>query len=294
MPSPINKKQIQSFIGMIYYLSKFSPRLSELAEPLRELSKHKVPFNKGPEHQQPFTQMKKEIPSAPVLTYYHPKKQTTLQTDASVKGLGACLLQYDRPVYFASKALTHSQIGYVAIELESFAMAWAMEEFHHFLHASHFILETDQKLPEAILSMSLNQATPGLQQILIWKFPYHFTVKYIPGNTNQLAYCLSWLGGEKDTIKLPKLYIHQITSQPNNRSGQLEWYKNCYPRRWWACTTQAYHNAWMTKYHQTSTKWNITILGLLRRADHLRWYCLEGHPDRGTTQEMSSYISTHT
>ena len=34
MPSPTNKKQVQSFIGMINYLSKFSPRLSELAEPI--------------------------------------------------------------------------------------------------------------------------------------------------------------------------------------------------------------------------------------------------------------------
>ena len=37
--------------------------------------------------------MKKEIAEAPVLAYYNPKKQTVLQTDASIKGLGACLLQ---------------------------------------------------------------------------------------------------------------------------------------------------------------------------------------------------------
>ena len=88
MPSPTNKEQVQLIIGMIDYLSKFSLRLSELAEPIRELSKDKVPFNWGAEHQQAFTQIKKEIASAPLLTYY--KKQTTLQTDASVKGLGAC------------------------------------------------------------------------------------------------------------------------------------------------------------------------------------------------------------
>ena len=93
MPSPTIKKQVQSFIGMINYLSKFSLRLSELAELIRELSKDEVPFNWGPEHQADFTQMKEEISSAPVLAYYNPKKQTVLQTDSSIKGLGACLLQ---------------------------------------------------------------------------------------------------------------------------------------------------------------------------------------------------------
>ena len=110
--APSCKKQVQSFIYMINYLSKFSARLSELAEPIREI------FNWGPEHQSSFTMMKKEIAKAPVLGYYSPKRQTVLQTDASIKGLGAWLLQDEKPVYFASKALTEEQKGYVAIELE--------------------------------------------------------------------------------------------------------------------------------------------------------------------------------
>ena len=100
------------------------------------LQKDKVPFNWGPEHQAAFIHMKKEIASAPVLVYYNPKKQTTLQTDASIKGLGACLLQDSKPVYFASKTLTDAQKGYVVIELESLAVAWAMEKFHHFLYVT--------------------------------------------------------------------------------------------------------------------------------------------------------------
>ena len=44
------KKQVQSCIGMVNCLSKFLARLSELAEPIRELSKDKVSFNWGPEH----------------------------------------------------------------------------------------------------------------------------------------------------------------------------------------------------------------------------------------------------
>ena len=78
------------------------------------------------------------------------------------------------------------------------------------LYTSHFTLETDQKPLDAILG--INQLTPRLQRILIKTFPYHFTVHYILGLNNQLADCLSQLG-QKDTIKLPKLHLYQITHQ---------------------------------------------------------------------------------
>ena len=94
--------------------------------------------------------MKQEIVRAFILAYYNPKKQSVLQTDASIKGLGACMLQEEKPVYFASEALTGAQCEYVAIDLGSAAVAWVMENFHHFLYASHFILETDQKPFEGI------------------------------------------------------------------------------------------------------------------------------------------------
>ena len=108
---------------MINYLTKFSPRLTELVEPIRELVKEKVPFSWGPEHQESFTMLKKELVRAPVLTYYNHQKETVLQTDTSTKGQGACLLQDEKPIYFTSKALTETQRGYVAIELESLTVA---------------------------------------------------------------------------------------------------------------------------------------------------------------------------
>ena len=120
MLEPSCKKRGKSFIGMINYLSKFSARLSELSEPSRELSKERVPFNWGPEHREAFDVIKKELVKVPILAYYDPNKEMVLQTDASIKGLGACLLQQGKPVYFASKALTETWKGYVAIELESF------------------------------------------------------------------------------------------------------------------------------------------------------------------------------
>ena len=78
MPVPTFKKQVQSFIGMINYLSKFSARLSELVEPIRELCKDKVPFNLGPEHQEAFKLMKREIVAAPICGLLYPKKTDCL------------------------------------------------------------------------------------------------------------------------------------------------------------------------------------------------------------------------
>ena len=208
MPAPQCKKQVQSFIGMVNYLSNFSDRLSKLTEPIRDLCKEKVPFNLGLEQDSAFQLIKKEIAAAPILAYYKPKKPTVLQTNASCKGLGACLLQNQKLVYYASRALSEMQKGYVEIEFESLAVAWAMEKFHHFLYGNEFVLETDQNPLEAILSKGLNQATPRLQCILIRTFPYHFKVSYIPGMTNHVADCLPRLGFPKDTISLPKIHVN--------------------------------------------------------------------------------------
>ena len=69
MPLPTNKKHVQSFICMINYLSKFSHRLSEIVEPIRELAMEKVHFNWGPENQSALIQMKKKCkcPSSSIL-----------------------------------------------------------------------------------------------------------------------------------------------------------------------------------------------------------------------------------
>ena len=105
MSKPENLKDLQTFLGMIQYLSKFSPQIAELAEPLRDLMKKNAPYTWGPDHNQTFEYIKNEIAQAPILQYYDPKKETVLQTDASIKGLGACLLQDGHPIYFASKSL---------------------------------------------------------------------------------------------------------------------------------------------------------------------------------------------
>ena len=216
MKQPENKKEMQTFLGMVWYLQKFPPHLSVLAEPLRDLIKTNLPYILGPEHTIAMNAIQEEMVWAPILKYFDPRKKTVLQTDASCKGLGACLLQDGHPIYFANKSLTDAEKGYVAIELKALAVSWACEKFHHFLYGSHFTQQTDQKPLESILAWSLNEATPRLQRLLIKASAYDFNVKYIPGPTNQVADCLSWLGCIKDNIVLPKLRVNAITQQLSN------------------------------------------------------------------------------
>ena len=200
MPKPTTLKDLWIFLGMVQYLSKFSPRIAEIAEPLRDLMKKHAPYAWGPENNQAFDNIKRETVQAPILKYYNAKKETVLQTDAYIKGLGTCLFQDGHPIYFASKSLQDVEHGYVAIELETLAVGWVMEKFHHFLYASHFTLETNQKPLETILTKSLTEATLQLQWVLICTFPYDSTVRYIKGSRNQLTDCLSRLGCQKDKI----------------------------------------------------------------------------------------------
>ena len=45
---------------------------------------------------------------------------------------------------------------------------------------------------------------------------------YIPRATNQLADCLSQMGDQKDTIRIPKLQINQITQQLPAQNDSLQ------------------------------------------------------------------------
>ena len=97
MQPPQNLTELQSFMGMINYLNRFSPVISQISDPLRQLMKKKVPFVWEPEQQKAFQELKQAITEAPVLAYYDPNKENVIQSDASMKGLGCVLLQDGRP-----------------------------------------------------------------------------------------------------------------------------------------------------------------------------------------------------
>ena len=99
MPTPESKQDVKRLLGMVNYLHKFAPNLSEATAPMRELLKDEKQFLWDEEVQgRSFKRVKQLIVESPVLKYFDPKADTELQCDASDKGLGACLMQDGQPV----------------------------------------------------------------------------------------------------------------------------------------------------------------------------------------------------
>ena len=72
------------------------------------------------------------------------------------------------------------------------------------------------------LSKSLHQATPRLQRILIRSFPTRLLSDIFQEQQTNLQTACPHLGNQKDTIKLPKLQVNQITKQLQARSDSLQ------------------------------------------------------------------------
>ena len=78
------------------------------------------------------SEIKKTLTSTPVLKYFDVKKPVRVTVDASMKGLGAAILQEDGVAY-ASRALSPTEQRYAQIEKEMLAVVFGCERFHKML-----------------------------------------------------------------------------------------------------------------------------------------------------------------
>ena len=68
-----------------------------------------------------------------MLTFYDVAQEVTVESDASLSGLGATLLLSGQPVAFASRALTPAECRYAQIEKELLSVVFACKRFDAFL-----------------------------------------------------------------------------------------------------------------------------------------------------------------
>lgn len=194
LPTPEDKAAVQRLLGVVGYLQKFAPNLSEVAAPLRELVKKGIHFRWDKDvHGEALKKIKKILSEPPVLRYFDSsgKCATTLQCDASQFGLGACLMQDGQPVQYASRALTETEKSYAQIEKEMLAILFGLERFERYVYGREILVETDHKPLETIHKKSLLSAPKRIQRMLLRTQKFRYTVVYKRGTEMYLADTLS-------------------------------------------------------------------------------------------------------
>jgi len=192
MPPPTDKEGVQRVQGMINYVQKFAPNLADLAKPLRELVKKDNEFLWDKEvHGQCLDQVKQVLTQAPVLKFFDPQKTTVLQCDASMSGLGACLMQDRHPVAYASRALTPTETNYAQIQKKLLAIVFGVERFEGYVYGRKTFIDTDHKSLESIIKKSLLSAPKRLQRMLLRLQKFDLEVSYRKGTEVHMADPLS-------------------------------------------------------------------------------------------------------
>ena len=90
---PETISEVQSFLGLANYSSRFIPRFATLTESLRKLTRKDVPFHFGPEQKASFKSLKQSMAEVGTLAYFEKSASTKVIADASPVGLGAVLMQ---------------------------------------------------------------------------------------------------------------------------------------------------------------------------------------------------------
>ena len=107
-------------------------------------------------------------------------------------GLGAVLLQEDKPVAYASRSLSKSESNYAPTDLECLAIVFAMNKFDQYIFGHpNVTIHTDHRPLEAIMNKSLLAVPKRIQAMMLALQRYAFTVPWKPGKEQIIADLLS-------------------------------------------------------------------------------------------------------
>jgi hypothetical protein len=160
---------------------------------LRDLRKSEK-WSWNSEAKKAFADIKSVLTSTKVLRYYDVSKPVKLTVDASMRGLGAAILQENGVVAYASRALSPAEQRYAQIEKEMLAVVFGCERFHKLLYGKHDVLiESDHKPLETIMKKPIHAAPLRIQKMMLKLQPYEFNLVYRSGKDLGLADCLSRL-----------------------------------------------------------------------------------------------------
>ena len=170
-PVPINKLELQQFLGFVNYYRRFIKDCASISKPLYQLTEHTRQFKWTDQCQEAFLTLRKALVSAPVLAFPDCSRMFILDTDASNQGIGAVLSQQhddglEHVVAYASRVLSKAERRYSVTRKEMLAVVSFLHHFRPYLLGRRFKLRTDHgsllwlrsfKEPEGQLARWLEQ-----------------------------------------------------------------------------------------------------------------------------------------
>ncbi|GKE35248.1 putative reverse transcriptase domain-containing protein [Tanacetum coccineum] len=132
---------------------------------------------------------KQKLCSAPIMALPEGSEDFIVYCDASIKGLGAVLMQREKVISYASRQLKIHEKNYTTHDLELGAVVFALKIWRHYLYGTKCTVFTDHKSLHHILNQKeLNMRQRRWLELLS---DYDCDIRYHPGKANVIADALS-------------------------------------------------------------------------------------------------------
>lgn len=190
--SPNNVAKLQSILSIVNFLRNFISNLSTKIVAFRKLLKKNVEFQWLPIREKYLNDIKQQVKNAPVLANFDRDKDITIQAGASQYGLGCCLLQNNKPIYYASRSLTDSQKNLAQIKKELLSIVFATQKFHYYIYGKEINIITDHKPLVNLMNKKIAEIPSSrLQRMGIKLLKYQIKISYTSGKLMHIANLLS-------------------------------------------------------------------------------------------------------
>ena len=166
MQPPQSIQQLQSFNGMVNYLKRFSPFLSELAEPLRKLQKSDTAWAWESEQQTAFEKTKTALTTLPVLAYFE-KKQRTHNQNRCLQNRTQCSTTTRGTTCSLCLQNSDTECRYSNIERGLLGVVFGLERLHHYTFGKPITVETDHQLLTSIWKKTIATSSLRLERLLL-------------------------------------------------------------------------------------------------------------------------------
>lgn len=190
---PSDRKEVQSFLGLLNFDRAFCENFAEIAAPLTRLLRSKTKWRWGTEELVAFERLKHELAKETLL--YHPREDIpfSLATDACDNGLGTQLFQIvngkHRVVAWASRLLLDREKKYHINEKEALCVVWAVSRFRVYLLGKKFKIFTDNATITYLQTCRL--LSPRIARYALVLQEYDFELVHVPSSGNFIADTLS-------------------------------------------------------------------------------------------------------